>query len=68
MGFQKKVDKYARKMRVYKAYKDGSFDYKDNKRLKPLSRVRTSIEEAKSNCIEQKVKDWYCDIDRGYDR
>ena len=65
------LTKYIRKMKVYTSYLDQSFDRKDKKRLKPITRLRKNMEEIekeRSGDIEQRVNDWYCDIDRGYSK
>jgi hypothetical protein len=71
MTLKSKLNKYSKKLKVYTYYKDGSFDHRDKKRLKPLTRIRKSVEEVKEaegNPIEQRVKDWYYDIDKGYSK
>jgi hypothetical protein len=67
----KALNNYVKKMRVYSSYLDQSFDRKDKKRLKPITRLRKNMEEIEkeqSGDIKQRVQDWYCDIDRGYSR
>ena len=67
MSFKGKLRKYEDKLRVYQYYVDGSFDSRDKKRLKPLTRLRKDekeIDRANSGSITQRVKDWYKDIDK----
>lgn len=66
-----KLSKHVRKLEVYASYLDGSFDRKDRSRLKPMVRLRKSeeeIEQEKNGDIKLRVRDWYCDIDRGYSK
>jgi len=65
------ISRYTKKLRVYQWYLNGSFDRKDNKRLKPLTRLRRNmneIEMERSGSKKLRVKDWYKDIDRGYSK
>ena len=67
MSFSTHIGRYEKKLNVYSSYKDGTFDDKDKKRLKPLTRLRDSekeLELANSGDIKLRVKDWYKDIDR----
>ena len=65
------IKRYAKKLKVYSFYLDNSFDQRDRKRLKPITRLRqneSEIEKEKSGDISQRLRDWYSDIDRGYSK
>jgi len=71
MSIEQKLFRYGRKVEIYKYYLDGSFDKRDKNRLKPLTRLRNSMEEIelnKKSDIKLRVRDWYNDIDRGYSK
>jgi len=71
VSFRKNITKYRRKVEIYKSYVDGSFDLKDCSRLKPITRLRDTMEEIeqeKSGDQRLRVKDWYKDIDRGFSK
>jgi hypothetical protein len=71
VNFRQQICNYGNKLKVYTHYRDGTFDYRDRRRLKPLTRLRCNEEEVKleqENDIKLRVKDWYKDIDRGYSK
>lgn len=60
------LKKYSKKITVLKWVSDGSFDYRDKKRIKKMTRIRSDIKDIeKNNSIITRVKDWHSDIDRG---
>jgi len=65
------LNKYSKKLRVYQSHVDGSFERKDRKRLKPLTRLRNDmreIEMERNGSKKLRINDWYKDIDRGYSK
>jgi hypothetical protein len=71
MSFKGKINRYKKKYDVYSHYAKGTFDLKDKSRLKPMTRLRQSVEEIEleKNCdIDLRVRDWYKDIDSGFSK
>jgi hypothetical protein len=71
VSFRQNICKYGSKLKVYTYYCDGTFDYRDTRRLKPHTRLRCNEDEVRldqENDIKLRVKDWYKDIDRGYSK
>ena len=61
--------KTLKKYMVYGFTKSGSFDRLDKKRLKPLTRLRNSMDEIdleNNNSLNLRVQDWYNDIEIGH--
>jgi hypothetical protein len=69
VSFRGTLDKYKKKLYVYKYHVNGTFDYRNKKRLQPLTRIRKDekeIEREESGERKLEIEDWYKDIDRNY--
>jgi hypothetical protein len=81
-GVKSSVKKFARKFlkqihdkklktKILSYCKSGSFDYYDNRRLKPSVRLRKNkheIDLENQKDLKLRVKDWFSDIDSGYSK
>ena len=69
--FSRNIDNKKLKTKILSYCKSGSFDYYDNRRLKPSVRLRknkSEIDLENKNDLKLRVKDWFDDIDSGYSR
>jgi len=71
VSYSEKINKHLKKYEVYLDYVKGTFDLKDKSRLKPMTRLRDTVEDIeleKDGDINLRVKDWYKDIDSGFSK
>ena len=62
------VKNKTKQVEIYSWHLDGSFDMRDKKRLKPLTRLRSSMEEIeleRKGSKRLRFKDWCEDIAKG---
>ena len=69
MKFKKSLAKSAEKTKVYLYYSNGTFDYRDKKRLKPFTRLRKCKEDVykyEDGSMKSRLANWIYDINNGY--